>query len=207
MQFNSEERVRREWWVFWRRLAPGLSEACQQELWKNMAPRLMPSRKHLKSRIKSLLDSEMSEFLRLAVSLEKLELEEKIALGQVLDKRSAPSTDKCWQLARLGARRLIGSGSHRVLPPAVVVPWIEEFLALTSWHSPRVIGYGLTELARFTGERDLDVPEELRERVAARLLREGLTESARAVSEVVAMEEEDLSHLLGDTLPLGLRLF
>ena len=200
MQFNSEEKVRKEWWVFWRRLAPGLSEACQQELWRNMAPKIMPSRKHLKSRIKTLCDSEFNEFLRLAVSLERLDLDEKIALGQVLNKRSAqPNAELCWQLARLGARRLIGSGSNHVLPPAAVVPWIERFLALTKWNLPRAYGYGVAELARYTGERDIDIPDELRAKAAQRLQREGLDDAARSVSEIVALTEENRA-------PLGLHL-
>ncbi|MDO5295015.1 MAG: Hsp70 family protein [bacterium] len=206
MQYNSEERVRKEWWVFWRRLAPGLSEDCQNELWHHMAPKLMPSRKHLKSRIKSLLPSEINEFLRLAVSLERLELSEKIALGNVLNQRSQPSAELCWQLARLGARRLVGSGSNRVLPPDTVIPWIERFLAVTSWNQPRAYGYSLAEMARYTGERDLDVPESLRKQVAQRLQRENLAEAALIVSEITAIEEENRAHLLGDTLPLGLHL-
>ena len=206
MQFNSEERVRKEWWVFWRRLAPGLSEDCQNELWRHMAPKIMPSRKHIKSRIKSLLPSETNEFLRLAVSLERLPLTEKIELGDILNQRSQPTAELCWQLARLGARRLIGSGSNHVLPPETVTPWIERFLALPSWSQSRSCGYGLAELARYTGERDLDVPEELRTKTALRLKKEGLSEAARAVSELVVLEEEDRAHLLGDTLPLGLHL-
>ncbi|MBQ7568761.1 Hsp70 family protein [bacterium] len=206
MQFNSEERVRKEWWVFWRRLAPGLSEECQKELWQHMAPRIMPSRKHIKSRIKSLYESEMNEFMRLAVSLELLDMDEKIALGQVLVQRYSPSSELCWQLARLGARRLIGSGSHHVLPPDTVIPWIESLLAIGKWTAPKAFGYSLAELARYTGERYIDVPEELRARIAERLQAEGLKDAARSVMEIVELNDEDRTRLLGDTLPLGLHL-
>ncbi len=205
MQFNSEERVRREWWVFWRRLAAGLSEECQQELWRHMAPRIMPSRRHLKSRIKTVGDSELGEFLRLAVSLERLPLEEKAVLGQTLFQRYPICPELCWQLARLGARRLIGSGSNRVLPPDVVAPWIEAMLK-TKWASAHSIGMSVAEMSRFTGERDIDLPEELRQRVVQRLSSEGLDEAARSVSEIVSSDSEERAHLLGDTLPLGLKL-
>ncbi|MGI5844847.1 MAG: Hsp70 family protein [Candidatus Xenobium sp.] len=205
LQFPREERVRREWWVFWRRLAAGLSTTSQEELWAQMSPHLLPGRRHIKTRVKSLLASERTEFLRLAASLERLPLAEKEALGTVLRARFKARPEDCWLLARLGARRLLGGGPQHVLDPEFVTPWVEDFLA-TRWRDPRSVGFALAEITRFTGDRRLDLSEERRLAVASRLRAESLPEAARMVEEIVEVEAEDKARLLGESLPVGLRL-
>lgn len=205
LQFPREERVRREWWVFWRRLAAGLGTTSQEELWAQMSPHLLPGRRHIKTRVKSLLASETTEFLRLAASLERLPLAEKEALGTVLRARFKARPEDCWLLARLGARRLLGGGPQHVLDPELVTPWVEDFLT-SRWRDSRAVGFALAEITRFTGDRRLDLAEETREAVARRLRAEDLPEAARMVEEIVEVEAEDKARLLGESLPVGLRL-
>jgi len=205
LQFSREERVRREWWVFWRRLAAGLSTARQEELWAQMAPHLIPGRRHLRTRVKALLPSETTEFVRLAASLERLPLEEKEALATLLRGRFKGRPEDCWLLARLGARRLVGGGPQHVLPPELVEPWVRDFLA-ARWRDVRAAGFALAEICRLTGDRRLDLSEEVRSAAAGRLRAEGLPEAARTVEQTVEVESEDKARLLGDSLPLGLRL-
>ena len=205
LQFSREERVRREWWVFWRRLAAGLATERQEELWAQLAPHLLPGRRHLKTRVKTLLPSETTEFVRLAASLERIPLAEKEALGALLRDRFKGRPEDCWLLARLGARRLLGGGPQHVLPPEVVEPWVRDLLE-ARWRDPRAAGFALAELARRTGDRRLDLAEDLRVLAAGRLRSEGLPEAARTVEEIVEVDAEDKARLLGETLPVGLRL-
>lgn len=205
LQFSSDERVRKEWWIFWRRLAAGLETSAQVALWVQMAPRLIPGRRHLKSRIKTLIPSEITEFTRLAVCLERIPLEEKELLGQLLLEKFKPRAETAWQIARLGARHLAGGGPQHVLPPEVVEPWVQRFLTCR-WSDTKSLALALTDLARYTGERSLDLSESLREKVAQRLRQEGMPQQAKAVLEVVELEAEDRARFLGESLPLGLRL-
>jgi len=186
-------------------LAAAFSTASQEEIWAQMSPHLLPGRRHLKTRVKSLLASETTEFLRLAASLERLPLPEKEALGGVLRARFKARPEDCWLLARLGARHLLGGGPQHVLDPEFVTPWVEEFLA-SRWRDSRAVGYALAEIARFTGDRRLDLAEQTRRAAASRLHAEGLPEAARMVEEIVEVEAEDKARLLGESLPVGLRL-
>ena len=55
--------------------------------------------------------------MRLAVSLERIPINEKLAIGQILLQDFKAKQEKCWQLARLYSRALIGGGPHNVIPP------------------------------------------------------------------------------------------
>ena len=48
--------------------------------------------------------------MRLAVSLERIPINEKLAIGQILLQDFKAKQEKCWQLARLYSRALIGGG-------------------------------------------------------------------------------------------------
>ncbi|MCR5662131.1 MAG: hsp70 family protein [bacterium] len=205
LQNPNDERVRREWWIFWRRIAAGMTELSQNELWAQMAPKLIPGRRHIKSRIKNLLPSENTEFMRLAVSLERIAVNEKLALGQILSQDFKAKQEKCWQLARLFSRTLIGGGPHNVIPPEDAVPYAEKLLSC-KWPDPRPAALALSDICRFTGVRSLDMPEELRISAAQRLTKEDFPDLAKTVLEIVEQEDEDKARLLGDTLPIGLRL-
>lgn len=205
LQYSQDERVRKEFWIFWRRVAAGMTGAAQTSLWSTISPRLLPGRRHLKSRLKQILEGEETELKRLLVSLERVPSTEKELLGELLFKNFRLQSEPVWQLARLGARRLLGAGPQHVLDPQLVTPWVERILA-GKWNEPRSIGLSLEELARFTNNRALDLPEDLRQRVAQRLGQAGLANAARQVLEVIEEDEDQGSVLLGESLPTGLTL-
>lgn len=205
LQYPKDERVRKEWWVFWRRLSAGMGPAAQTILWSQMAPRLIPGRRHIKSRVKSLVPSETTEFMRCAASLEQIPMSEKLLLGQLLADHFKPRPENCWLIARIGARVLLGGGPQDVLPPEIVEPWAQRFLD-TKWGDAKAAGLALADIARFTGDKVLDLSESLRQNIAQRLTSEGLPDSATAVLELVELDQDDRARLSGDTLPIGLRL-
>lgn len=207
LQFSQDENVRREFWIFWRRISAGLETAAQCSLWSQLHPRLIPGRRHIKSRLKQLLPAEKIEIMRLAVSLERLPMSEKEILGDTLFKNLKVNPEAVWQLCRLGARRLMGAGPQHVLAPEIVEPWLKAILD-SKWSEPRLIGQSCAELARFTNNRALDLDEKLRQRLAQRLTKEGLPQAAKRVLELTEEHEAaDNSVLFGEELPIGLRIF
>ncbi|MGM9992729.1 MAG: Hsp70 family protein [Candidatus Bruticola sp.] len=205
IQFSQDENVRREFWVFWRRLAAGMEAAAQTSLWANLAPRLIPGRKHIKSRLKSLLPAEKVEIMRLAVSLERIPMSEKEALGETIFQDFKVRPDTVWQLSRLGARRLMGAGPQHVMPAELVGTWLDKILQ-SKWSDSRAIGLAAAEMARYTNNRVLDLDAKLRQRLADRLTREGLPSAAKRVMSLCEEEDETASVLFGEDLPIGLRL-
>lgn len=207
MQFPKEEKVRVQWWIMWRRIAPGLVTARQEEVWEQLSPVLIPGRRHIKTRLKGdRSPTEDKELLRLAVSLERIPVNEKHLLGEEIMKKFSASGEDFWKMARLAARDPMSGAADRVLPPEVVGPWLESILSW-KWSSRHLAGLAVAQMGRVTGDRRRDLPEELVERLAQRLVREGVKPHLVALlrGEEEALEEEQ-AELFGDTLPVGLRL-
>ncbi|MHB2017212.1 MAG: Hsp70 family protein [Candidatus Xenobia bacterium] len=209
LQWHKETATRLEWWVMWRRVAGGLSVERQERLFADIAPALLPGRKHIKTFSRpAATQAEQVEILRLAASLEKVNAAEKTQLGElVLDRvtrRGSGSANDLWALARIGARAPFAASPHLALPPATVGPWVEALLD-TTWKDGAV--FAVSQMARFTGDRTRDLDDPLRQRVAERLIQENASpEMVRSTLEVVALEAAEQVQILGDTLPVGLRL-
>lgn len=207
MQFPKEEKVKLQWWIMWRRIAPGLSLQLQSQLWDQLHPLLLPGRKHIKTRNKGQQSPvEQKEMLRLAVSLERVDPEEKALLGEVLMESFTGSAEDFFLLARLAAREPLGGALNQVLDPELVAGWVEKMLGY-QWSAGQLAGLALAKIARVTGDRRRDLPGEQIEQLAQRFKKEMFDQRITAILK--GQEEEkadDQAALLGDALPVGLRL-
>ncbi len=84
--FHKDKAVWKEFWIFWRRICGGLSEAVQGQVWNYLKPflaaRIPPNPpKHL-SRPKGVQPEGLDEMARLAASLEHLDGGDKAQLGE-----------------------------------------------------------------------------------------------------------------------------
>lgn len=203
-----------EFWVQWRRIAGGLTEAQQQEIWAYLKPhlhrRILPHKARTLPKPKGVQPEGLDEMVRLAASLEHLNPEEKVELGQWIAERlqdpTAAAGPWAWALGRLGARELIHGSHHKVVSPEQAASWLSLVL-----RSDRGVadgaGFAAVQLARLTGDRSRDLDDSLREAVANALQGVDAPERwQRMVREVVALDADDEAQALGDTLPMGLRL-
>ncbi|HLL53695.1 MAG TPA: molecular chaperone DnaK, partial [Myxococcaceae bacterium] len=214
VQHHTEKANWTEFWVLWRRIAGGLSDEAQAEIWAYLKPhlaqRVPPDAPKPKGKPKGVQPEGLDEMVRAAASLEHLAPSEKEELGGWIASRlrSAPTGGGpwAWALGRLGARAPIRGSGHKVVAPEVAEAWLELLLQLGV---DKVDGapFAVAQLCRATGDRTRDVGEEARAKAVAAL------ESARAaeswiqmVTEVVAMGAADEARALGDTLPAGLQL-
>jgi DNA-K related protein len=194
--------------VLWRRIAGGLDVLRQQQVFAELSPHLLTGRKHLKTRLGAPTSpAEQQEALRLAASLERLHVEQKIALGEQALRRLAnrPGSLDQWMLARLGARTLLTASPHHCVPPEVAAAWIEVLLA-GPFRDARTTALCITQLGRLTGDRARDLDLSLRERAARVLEQHGQGERARSLRELIEPEDDVQAVLVGDSMPLGLRL-
>ena len=208
LQFPKLEAVRTELWVMLRRLSAGLSPARQEAVWRNLAAVMIPGRKHWKSRVPPTGRSvaEDNELLRLAVSLGQIDVEEKGVLGDYLMRRFQGTRDDAWRIARVGARQLLGAGPQWVVPPDRVWPWVERILS-HRWgsHEKDTLGWALATMVRPTDDLRRDFTPEQVEKVRNRLTKEGLP-AALSQLEGAAEGRQEAAALLGEALPVGLRL-
>lgn len=198
-----------DYWIMWRRAGAGLTGALQQALFDRLRPVLAPGKGKGAPRPNP---NELAEMWRTAASLEKLDVKLKEALGQSLLKslrRSPTPTYGFWSMTRIGARVLLYGPLNAVVHPDVVAPWVEAMLSFTPGHAGETTSYAfcLAQMARRSGQRALDLDEQLCRRVAERLRPLPIPKDwIRMVEEVVAREAEERSQVFGESLPIGLRL-
>jgi molecular chaperone DnaK (HSP70) len=199
-----------DYWIMWRRLSGGLNTALQQSLFDRLRTVLLPSKS--KTTTKPNLN-ELAEMWRAAASLERLDVKHKEALGAVLLKplkRSPTPTYGFWALTRLGARALIYGPLNAVVHHQVAESWLDSILAFEPGNQSERMGwcFCLAQLARLTGQRALDIDDSHRASVL-KVLEDAQTipsHWARMVKEVSELEQEEQWQMLGDSLPIGLRL-
>jgi hypothetical protein len=209
-----EAAVWNEFWVMWRRLAGGLEEAAQQELWNLLKPhlarRLPMASVALSAGAKIPRAEGWHEMVRTAASLEHLEVTDKILLGEGLAGRlrrpDGGAGPWAWALGRVGARVPLYGSSHKTVPPEPAATWVALLLEL-GLAKVEHAAFAAAQLARCTGDRARDLDPDLRTEVAAALRQVAAPEHwLRLVTEVVALETAEEARALGDSLPVGLRL-
>ncbi|MBW4953597.1 hypothetical protein, partial [Klebsiella pneumoniae] len=109
-------------------------------------------------------------------------------------------------LGRIGARRPFYGSAHSVVPAEIVIGWLDALFAL-DWKQVEPAAFAAAQIARMTGDRSRDLPDDTREAVIKRLS----TANASAawidmVREAIAFDEADTVRVFGETLPAGLKL-
>lgn len=209
VQFVPEAQNWSEYWTMWRRLAGGLDDKTQAALLAEVAWYLEPPSKKPRKRPPGPKRLGESDMIRLAGSLERVSPETKAKIGGWLVKRldehdENPQT--WWAVGRLGARVPFYGSAHQVVPRHVAAQWLETALRF-DWRDAPEAAFAATLLARVSGDRERDLDEPLRERVAERLRRAAQPESwQQMVLEVTQLEAADERRVFGDALPPGLRL-
>ncbi len=215
--FNEElihprvEQCRLAWWITWRRIAGGLAKGQQHQIYLRLAQLFLPGAKGRKKwdEVKPTAE-EAAEMLRCLANMERLSPEAKLPLGDELlhrleSRRAREEGIELWALGRLGARIPLYGPLNCVVSASKVVTWLDAVLAW-SWPQPQRIALSIAQLARRTGDRSRDLPDEARERTARWLRQAGAERAATLVEQIIALEAREEHIALGDTLPPGLRL-
>ena len=212
MRFGQKVQVRTEWWIFWRRVAAGLSAGKQVQVYEQIWPSLQPGdgRKKGKATRYHLGAAEELEVWLMLANFERLTAEVKAALGKRLLARAgkdAPAPKELWALSRFGARTPAYGPANRVVAPSTVEGWLERLLA-TDLPRNGSTGHALVHLAQRTGDRARDIDEMTRRRVEHWLAplpqAEELTEILNDPARNLSPAEQDW--VFGEALPPGLTL-
>ena len=209
VQYSPEAQVWSEWWTMWRRVAGGLDEEQQTKLADAISWYLHPPTKRPRKRPKGPKMQGYDDMVRLAGSLERIPVDRKVEIGGWLVKRLLKHGDGdygWWAVGRIGTRVPFYGSAHAVVPRAAAEEWLEQVLDV-DWSQSDNASFAATVLSRMSGDRQRDLSEPLRERVAKRLERIHAPKSWIAmVREVTRLEEADERRLFGESLPAGLVL-
>jgi molecular chaperone DnaK (HSP70) len=209
VQFMPETQNQAEWWIMWRRVAGGLDAARQTKILDALEWYLHPPTKRARQRPGGPKWTAYDDMVRTAGSLEQVAPEKKTLIGDYLVERlqkHGENPQSWWALGRIGARVPFHGSAHVVVPRETAARWLEACLA-ADWKALEHAPFAAANLARVSGDRERDLPEELRQRVAERLAAAGAPQSWRAmVTEVTHLEAADERRVFGESLPPGLRL-
>jgi hypothetical protein len=173
-----------------------------------MRPVLLPG----KSKASKPQANEYTEMWRAAASLERLDLKTKENLGEAALKqcrRSPTPPHAFFAVTRLGARVLLYGPLNNVLHPQVVSKWIDALLTFEPGHQSERTAWTfcLTQLARRSGQRAIDIDESKRLQVLNVLKAQSVSPHwIRMVEETVELDADEQSQMFGEALPIGLRL-
>jgi hypothetical protein len=210
LSFNAPSS-RNEALILWRRIAGGFTPGQQLTVYQQIAGPLRQVLDPSKRNKAGANPADMIELLRLAGSLELLSKLDKYQLGtwaiELLksSKYQACHGAICWCVARLGARQPAYGPLNCVIDIADVERWLDRILEL-KLVDPNY-DLALMQCARRVGDRYRDISDDLRQRVTKQLqLRSASTHYVQLVNEGGSLAGEEASVILGDSLPLGLKL-
>ena len=207
---------RAESWILWRRISGGLSPGQQQTLAGPMLQQIKQLHRQLTTGRGAGANfdfgsHEAAEIWRLLGSLEQLSVTQKNDLGQQLiellakPKLQGTRHGMMWAIGRLGTRIPVYGLLNHVISRDVVERWIERLLN----QQESLPGQALTlmQLARRCDDRYRDISDECRDRVLDWMRFSEVPEHLIRLVEIGGkLETEAQDQLLGDSLPVGLRL-
>src|SRR5262249_1423402 len=112
-------------------------------------------------------------------------------------------------LTRLGARVLLYGPLNAVVHHQTAERWLDAVLSFAPGNDNERLGwcFCLAQLARRTGQRALDVDDSHRAGALAVLAGQKVPAHwVKMVEEVSELEREEQGQMLGESLPIGLRL-
>jgi hypothetical protein len=213
MHFPNRISSRLEFWIFLRRIAGGLTAGRQLQIYQELSPPLRaPGTRKASGRMKfpkKLNQQEETELWMTLANCERLVVEDKISLGRMLLEkiRKKAKPQDLWALSRLGARVPLYGPLNRVISGKEVSLWLDSLFAL-DLPPKEAVGQMLVHLARLTGDRGRDVPEEDRKKVSAwleNLPRPGTYQDFLMNRELTLTRQEQ-DWMFGESLPMGLSL-
>ncbi len=214
LAFPRAVQNRAEWWNLWKRVAGGLERGPQLRLHGEVAPWILPRlAKRAKVKVAGSArpgTQEIREMWQAIGACERIDARLKAELGDVVIDdvaRGKAAPQQLWALARLGARAPLYGPLNCVVPADVVARWLERALALPTWPQPELLGFALVQIARVVDDRERDVDEALRARLAERLASlPGGGRSRVLLHEAVPLDRAETGWLFDESLPAGLRV-
>ena len=203
LHFDKVQQNRVEWWIYLRRVAAGLKAGQQRQFFQDTSALLTKSNKTKMS------PQEQVELWMASGNMERLLVKDKVVLAKALMPQIRPGKkmDRLfWTLSRLGARELLYGSVDRVIPPAEVGRWIQQIIK-KQWKPSDPVPALVSALARKTGDRTRDIPDDIRDLVLEWMTKQNVDKKNRAlVKEKTGMGMKEKSQQFGERLPQGLVL-
>ena len=209
LQFHSHQSWS-DWWVFWRRVSGGLNQEQQETILADIAKYLHPGAIKNPQTAKAAHDMGYEAMVRLAASLEHLDVEDKVLLGSWFISKALNHPQfvqaHWWAVGRLASRTPFYGSQHNVIAREQVEQWLPKLLD-QDWQKEPMTGFAAVMMCRKTGDRQFDISDDMRALVLEKLKQSRVPDSWLAlVQEVTALSDSESKRVFGDALPSGLTL-
>lgn len=199
-----------DWWVFWRRIAGGLSQEQQETILAGIAKYLHPGAMKNPQSAKAAQEMGYESMVRLSASLEHLEVEDKVLLASWFLNKALNHNQfeqaHWWAVGRLASRTPLYGSQHNVISREQAEQWLSKLLA-QNWQKEPMIAFAAVMICRKTGDRLFDISDDFREQVLEKLKQSKVPESwVSLVEEIKELSESESKRVFGDALPSGLTL-
>ena len=195
-----------EWWIFWRRVAAGLSGGHQRTIYQNLLKEVAPKGVYsTKLKPGSQLKAEM---WRVLGSLERLTPAQKEGVAKVLLKRINKLEDfEVWTIGRLGSRKLFHAPANLLVSGTRVNKWVKIMLESKQFRRNAMAVFALLMLAQITEEREIDITAAVATEV--KNFFDSLPDGTKYTKNLTIkheLNEQEQNSMFGEKLPLGLQL-
>ncbi|MFD1383724.1 Hsp70 family protein [Rhodanobacter aciditrophus] len=196
-------------WTLYRRIAGGLTEAMQSNLYKQFAQYYSPAGQRSREKQKALTTKSSDDMIRMVGALERLPMEQKLEsidwLMRRLKKSSEPDT-AWWTVGRVASRQLlVGDDQHKV-PQKDALKLVESALK-EDWKKRKLAGLASVLMVQPSSDNDSKELLALRNKVQVKLKKDKCPVLwVTRLDTSAEYSDEEMSRLVGETLPIGLSL-
>ena len=195
-----------EFWVVWRRIAPGLSVTMQTQIFDDIKA-IFYTRKDQLSQQKRLA---LVEKMRLLASLEKISIAKKIDIGNFLIKqlRKKPEDSLLWwMLGRVGNRSMY-SITADIVPIAIVESWLDTLLTFKVSKRFQEISFrSIALMIQITQDPLVDISKAKFEEILSKLYKHKVSKNIlNFIMDNKQEKNEMYAYAMGESLPIGLTL-
>lgn len=196
----SEKHVQK--WICYRRVAGGLGKGQQLRIAQEMIGDWKIGKfPQFKSKEEAYF---FSEKMRAVASLEWIDAEKKIALGNAIVNKIAHegcNAIDAYALGRLGARNLLYAPFTQALDKTIVESWLEKLLSINGIDGTNLECLFM-QLARYSPHRHLNIKQSLIKKITS-FMPDKLRLKDHLEQETI-LDHNEQAKLFADNLPLGL---
>lgn len=197
-----------QYWTLYRRVAGGLTIEQQVKLYRQFSQYYSPAGQRSREKMKSLETKSSDDLVRLVGSLEIVPLDDKIATIEWLLKRlkkSSESETSWWTVGRIASRHLLSAEHDQRIPEESLYD-ILDFALKEDWKKRKQAGFAAVLMSQMS-DGESDQLKSYRLKVAKKLKKDKCPNQwlSRLQSDV-EINKEELSSLLGESLPMGLSI-
>lgn len=200
MSHPGSAQVKTQWWIMWRRIAGGLNREQQELIFGKIFPAIRK-------------DEATPEMYLLAGSLERISMNQKVRLGQVLTesltrKKASCAEQKLIALSRIASRVPLYGGPEAIMKPERVTLWAKTLKELPAQSQARkTMRYFYSQAGRIINNRELDLDDQSRKEFLKELTKlNAEPELTEVVERYVPMDHKSQQRLFGEKLPAGFTL-